>query len=120
MMRKEFKSVLTLPRHSQDAFAPVRGHHHHPWAPLHLFQPLAVAIVPVQSSAAVPDHNVAIVHYFKRSGLVIQFELVQVPFEPDLVLIDSVVFCDREKCIAYWMKKALGNCGVGVEIDLLY
>lgn len=70
-MSKELEGMLSLPRHSQYVFAPVRSHHHYPWASLDLFEPFPIAVVPTQTATTISDYNVAIVHYLEGSWLMV-------------------------------------------------
>lgn len=100
----EIESVLTLPAHCQNSLAPIRRHHDYPRTSLYFFQEHARTVIPTQCTTTISDNDVAVVHNFECSWLMIQFKFVIVAFEPDLVLVDWVVFANWKKGIALRME----------------
>lgn len=118
-IRVKLKGMLSLPSNCQQGATPIRRHHRNCRTAFHSFYVAAQAIIPVETAIAVTNDYVAVVHDLKRSRLMIQFELMQVPCESDLVLIDGVVLANREEGIAHRMEQASSYCRVVVQVNLL-
>lgn len=84
----ELEGMLSLAAHCQQTPAPISSHHGNCGTAIYFLQKAAEPIIPAQRSIAVPNHHISVVHNLKSSGLVVQFELMEIASEAYFVLVD--------------------------------